>query len=193
MAQRNSRRQGRGGRGRRAATISGAASGAAAGWVKRCAWGRGDRSHGFQSMRPFSHAVPRLSRGRSLGELRCAERGVARTRHPPSPPGALLAFASATTVPKVLHLLGALPHLAALALKAPGPLLLPLPPELGPRLLVRVRLVRHGRHTLGPHRNEEKRRERRSGRSEFHSLFVALDIASVPHFIVEIRSKYEST
>lgn len=40
-------------------------------------------------------------------------------------------------------LLGALPHLPALALQAAGPLLLPLPAELGPRLLIRVRLVSH--------------------------------------------------
>ncbi len=40
--------------------------------------------------------------------------------------------------------LGALAHLAALLLQAAGALLLPLPAELGPSLLVGVGLVRHG-------------------------------------------------
>ncbi|CAK0798060.1 unnamed protein product, partial [Prorocentrum cordatum] len=39
----------------------------------------------------------------------------------------------------------ALAHLAALLLQAAGALLLPLPPEHRPGLLVRVRLVSHGR------------------------------------------------
>ena len=53
--------------------------------------------------------------------------------------------------------LGALAHLAPLALQAAGPLLLPLPPELGPRLLVRVRLVRHaGRSLLRESRSCER-------------------------------------
>ena len=44
---------------------------------------------------------------------------------------------------RAARLSGALPHLPALALEAPGPLLLPLPPHLGGGLLPRVRLVRH--------------------------------------------------
>ena len=51
--------------------------------------------------------------------------------------------------------LGALAHLAPLALQAAGPLLLPLPPELGPRLLVRVRLVRHAGRSPATEKAEE--------------------------------------
>ncbi|CAK0798062.1 unnamed protein product, partial [Prorocentrum cordatum] len=50
-----------------------------------------------------------------------------------------------TCVVGVLRSLGALAHLAALLLQAAGALLLPLPPEHRPGLLVRVRLVSHGR------------------------------------------------
>merc|ERR1712060_126787 len=49
--------------------------------------------------------------------------------------------------------LRALAHLAALLLEAAGPLLLPLPPEHGAGLLVRVGLVRH-RCEAGPPRIE---------------------------------------
>ena len=44
-----------------------------------------------------------------------------------------------------LDLLGALTHLAALLLETAGALLLPLPPKHRARLLVGVRLVRHGK------------------------------------------------
>merc|ERR1719254_106085 len=47
--------------------------------------------------------------------------------------------------------LGPLAHLAALLLQAAGALLLPLPAEHGPRLLVRVGFVRHPEATVpGP-------------------------------------------
>ncbi len=94
------------------------------------------------ALRPFSHAVPCLRHGRSVGH---EPRRAART---PSPRASCrcaqnAAPSSPRRVPTPTPLLGALAHLAALALEAPGPLLLPLPPELRPRLLVRVGLVRH--------------------------------------------------
>lgn len=99
------------------------------------------------ALHPFSNAVQCLRHGRSVSH---EPRGTARTPSPiaRSPAPAPFDAASSLRVRRAPALLGALPHLAALALKAPCPLLLPLPPELGPRLLVRVGLVRHGeRHS----------------------------------------------
>ncbi|CAK0798058.1 unnamed protein product, partial [Prorocentrum cordatum] len=89
----------------------------------------------------------RARRGKDRKEGGRRERArTARERHPLSDSGGRSRSAiGVTCVVGVLRSLGALAHLAALLLQAAGALLLPLPPEHRPGLLVRVRLVSHGR------------------------------------------------
>ena len=100
----------------------------------------------FQSQR--ASAVPVAGRPGGTARRACAalqpKLGAAPPARLPSPPDHCLCW----TPDPSRRSLGALAHLAPLALQAAGPLLLPLPPELGPRLLVRVRLVRHAGRSL---------------------------------------------
>ena len=103
----------------------------------------------------------------------------------PSPPALRSPPSGALQAPSQGGLLGALSHLPSLSLQPAQPLLLPLPPHLGVRLLPWVGLVRHGDSSLTTEsRIEGREREKkklvfiswRIGKREGHRRGMGLKV-----------------
>ena len=86
----------------------------------------------------------------------------------PSPPALRSPPSGALQAPSQGGLLGALSHLPSLSLQPTQPLLLPLPPHLGVRLLPWVGLVRHGDSSLTTESRVEGRERKK--KVSFHLM-----------------------